>query len=425
MRILKVTQSYAPFFEFGGPPVKVCALAERLAQRGHEVTVLTADWGLEKRLGEGDGKAEASPFGRRWRNNGVTAEYLGNWWHYRALSWNPALGRYLRARLKDFDVVHVYGLYDFFGPRVAKECRERKIPYVVEPIGMYLPIVRNIWLKKMYHRVWGTEMLAGADAIVATAEQEGAELVAGGVASEKIVVRRNGVEGPAQLPERGLFRKKLGIADQAKVVLFLGRLAEKKSPELLLGAFAGLGKEKRNAETQRSQREEKGRVGALRSSAQGSATNEVHLVFVGPDESGMKGRLEQMARDAGVAERAHFCGALDGEAKWMAYRDADIFVLPSQNENFGNTAAEAVAAGTPVIVTEHCGIAPLLRDVAGLVVPHQEKALGQALERLLEDAGLYGELHKGCAKALTTLGWDEPVQKMEIIYSRLAGACRS
>jgi glycosyltransferase involved in cell wall biosynthesis len=430
MRILKVTQSYAPFFEFGGPPVKVRALAERLAQRGHEITVLTADWGLEKRLVGGHGKAEASPFGRRWKNNGVTVEYLGNWWHYRALSWNPALGRYLRARLKDFDVVHIYGLYDFFGPRVAKECRERKLPYVVEPIGMYLPIVRNIWLKKMYQRVWGTAMLAGADALVATAEQEREELLAGGVAGEKIVLRRNGVEGPVRLPERGLFRKKLGIADQAKTVLFLGRLAEKKSPELLLRAFVGLIKqeEKDNAEAQSARRDRREELERSRLDAGATKTGwfgGVHLVFVGPDESGMKGRLELMARDAGVAERVHVCGALDSEAKWMAYRDADIFVLPSQNENFGNTAAEAVAAGTPVIVTERCGIAPLLKDVAGLIVPHEEKALGQALERLLGDASLYGELQNGCAKALTTLGWDEPVQKMEMIYSRLAGACCS
>ena len=49
MRILNVTQSYDPFFEFGGPPVKVKALAEGLAKKGLAVTVLTADWGLEKR----------------------------------------------------------------------------------------------------------------------------------------------------------------------------------------------------------------------------------------------------------------------------------------------------------------------------------------------------------------------------------------
>ena len=54
MRILNVTQSYAPFFEFGGPPVKVRALSHELARRGHQVTVLTADWKLEERFANGD-----------------------------------------------------------------------------------------------------------------------------------------------------------------------------------------------------------------------------------------------------------------------------------------------------------------------------------------------------------------------------------
>src|SRR5271165_3664067 len=201
MRILNVTQSYAPFFEFGGPPVKVRALAEGLARKGHEVTVLTADWGLDRRLETlpGEPPAEASPFGRRRKVNAVTVVYLANWLHYRAASWNPALGRYLRARLSEFDVVHIYGLYDLLGPRTAAECRKRKIPYVVEPIGMFVPIVRNIQLKRLYHRIWGRNMLAHADAIIATAEQERDELLAGGLAREKILLRRNGVELPATM----------------------------------------------------------------------------------------------------------------------------------------------------------------------------------------------------------------------------------
>ena len=401
MRILKVTQGYAPFFEFGGPPVKVRALAEGLARRGHAVTVLTADWGLDRRLRElrEEQGAEASPFGRRWRLNGVTAEYLGNWLHYRRLSWNPALGRYLKARLKDFEVAHIFGLYDFLGPRVAEECRKREIPYVVEPIGMFLPIVRNIAMKRMYHRIWGREMLSGASTIIATAEQERDELVTGGIPESRIVLRRNGVETPAQLPARGEFRTKLGIAKETKLILFLGRLSQKKSPDLLLKAFVGLPLEKE--------------------------PGDVRLVFVGPDESGMKNRLEQLARQVGVAERVLFCPPLDGEPKWAAYRDADIFALPSQNENFGNTAAEAVVAGTPVVVTDRCGIAPFLKDVAGVVVRHEEEDLRQALRRLLWDKVLYGQLRDGCRKAAAGLGWDEPVQEMEVLYSRLAGHDRS
>lgn len=400
MRILKVTQSYAPFFEFGGPPEKVRTLAEGLARKGHEVTVLTADWGLEERLKAmpNESPAEACPFGQRRNVNGVTAVYLPNWLHYRALSWNPALGRYLRAKLKEFEVVHIFGLYDLLGPRVAAECRKEKIPYVVEPIGMFVPIVRNIQLKRMYHRIWGRELLAGADAIIATADQEREELVAGGLAREKIALRRNGVEAPSKLPERGEFRRSLKIAAEAKLILFLGRLSQKKSPDLLLKAFAGLRREESAG---------------------------LQLVFVGPDESGMKAKLEEMRRQLGVVEQVHLCGPLGGEAKWAAYRDADIFVLPSQNENFGNTAAEAAAAGTPVVVTEQCGIAPLLKDVAGLVVRHEEGELGQALTRLLKDEELYRKLKEGCAGVVAKLGWEEPVHEMEVIYSRLAARPRS
>jgi glycosyltransferase involved in cell wall biosynthesis len=403
MRILSVTQGYAPFFEFGGPPVKVRALAEGMARKGHEVTVLTADWGLEQRLSSSANEApvEASPFGRRRQVNGVTAVYLANWFHFRATSWNPALGRYLRARLDEFDAVHIFGLYDLLGPRVATECRKQKIPYVVEPIGMFVPIVRNIWLKRKYHAHWGREMLAGADAIIATAEQERDELVAGGLAGEKIVLRRNGVEAPTAWPKPGGFRRDLKIPQDARLILFLGRLSQKKSPDLLLKAFAGL------------------------SSSGATGGSGLYLAFVGPDESGMKARLQQLAAELRVSDRVHFFPPLDGESKWGAYRDADIFVLASQSENFGNTAAEAVTAGTPVVVTEQCGIAPLLKDVAGLVVRHEEGAVRQALLRLLEDERLYQELEKGCALAVRNLGWEQPLEQMDALFRTLAGRVKS
>src|SRR5260370_38972886 len=88
------------------------------------------------------------------------------------------------------------------------------------------------------------------------------------------------------------------------------------------------------------------------------------------DEGGVQAQLDQMALQLGVQPRVQFVGPLFGEAKWAAYRDADVFVLPSQNENFGNTAAEAVAAGTPVIVTERWGLAALRAGEPGLAVRH-------------------------------------------------------
>jgi glycosyltransferase involved in cell wall biosynthesis len=400
MRILNVTPSYYPFQEFGGPPVKVQALAEALAKRGHHVTVLTADWGLDSRRSEAAEKLnrERCEFGLRMEENGVEAIYLPTWLRFRALSWNPGIKKLCRARLWNYDVAHIFGLYDFLGPAVAKACRESGTPYVVEPIGMFVPIVRNFRLKRMYHALLGQPMLSGTRAIVATSEQEVAELCGAGVAREKIVVRRNGVEGPAALPERGKFRAAHGIAADMKLILFLGRLSEKKSPDLLLQAFAMISRAERGGD--------------------------LWLVFAGPDE-GLKKRLEQMAERLGVASRVQFCGPLFGKAKWAAYRDADVFVLPSQNENFGNSAAEAMAAGTPVIVTDRCGIAPLLENVAGLVVPHEAMDIAHGLERVLYEPGLHSQLTEGCRTVTAGLDWDGPAREMETLYARLAGERKS
>ncbi|OLC93542.1 MAG: hypothetical protein DMG35_17555 [Acidobacteria bacterium] len=399
MRILKVTETYAPFLEFGGPPVKVRALAEGMAQRGHGVTVLTADWGLEKRT-EIQGEkvtTERSPFGWRRRVNDVEAIYLPTWLHYRRVSWNPAVDRYCRVWLPKFDIVHIFGLYDLLGPAVAAACRKRAIPYVVEPIGMFMPIVRNLWLKRLYHRLWGRKLLQGASHVVGTSEQEIEELLAGGIPRTKVLMRRNGVEVPKSWPESGMFRKALGISKDTKLVLFLGRLSVKKSPDLLLRAFAEIVK----------------RFGGM----------PLMLVFAGPDEGGVKSQLEQLASYLGVRANVQITGPVFGRDKWAAYRDADVFVLPSQNENFGNTAAEAVAAGTPAIVTEQCGIAPLLANAAGLVVGHSSGELAEALARVLGDKELRGQLKGGCAKVTLNLGWDSPVREMESLYAGCVSQC--
>ncbi|HEY4905961.1 MAG TPA: glycosyltransferase [Candidatus Acidoferrum sp.] len=396
MRILNVTQSYAPFLEFGGPPVKIRALSAELARRGHRVTVLTADWGLEARFPDGVPGAGTtrSPFGWRHDENGVQSIYVPTWLRYRALSWNPAARRFARARLQNFDIVHIFGLYDLLGPVIASQCRDLNIPYVVEPIGMFLPIVRSFWKKRVYQSLFGRKMIDGARFLIATSEQEAEELASGGIPREKIFLRRNGVEVPAELPVRGAFRAKHGIPPDAKMILFLGRLSRKKSPDLLLEAFATL-----DAELLQSK--------------------DARLVFAGPDDDGLRASLSETAARLGVASRVIFTGPLFDAAKWEGYRDADVFVLPSQNENFGNTAAEAVAAGTPVIVTEGCGVAPLLEG-AGTIVSHDAGAISQALKSLLTDAGMLARLSAGCQEATARLDWGEPTTQMESLYRMLA-----
>jgi glycosyltransferase involved in cell wall biosynthesis len=281
------------------------------------------------------------------------------------------------------------------GPVVARACRRTGVPYVLEPMGMFRPIVRNIPLKWVYRCLLGNAMVLSARRLVATAPLEQQELIEDGVAKEKVIVRRNGIERPESLPDWGIFRSQWGIAKDAQLVLFLGRLVSKKSPDLLLEAFA-----------------------------QWSAHRDSHppaiLVLAGPNEGdGYREQLESHAARLDLERTTLFTGPLYDTAKWSAFRDADLFVLPSQNENFGNTAAEAVSCGTPVLLTDRCGIAPLIEGRAGLVVRHECGALAAALDRLLGDAELRERLRQGCVEVARTLDWREPLDATEVLYAEL------
>ncbi|MGB6484598.1 MAG: glycosyltransferase [Candidatus Acidiferrales bacterium] len=391
MKILKTAQAYYPFQEKGGPAVKVRAIALGLAQRGHSVTVLTANWGFQPSMAP-TMTAERCRWGWCVQEQGVNAIFLRSAGHYRALSLNLGMVSFFRGLLRDYDVVHVYGLYDFLGPAAAFFCRKNHIPYVVEPMGMFRPIVRNIGLKKIYHRALGKRLLAGANRLIATSDLEKWELIDGGIDATRIIVRRNGVEAPQSIPECGVFRKEWRIPSRAKLVLYLGRLEPKKSPELLLEAFAQWG--------------ETSQFGA-----------DSVLVIAGPEQDrAYSARLRSLASASGITNRIRFTGPLYDERKWSAYRDADAFVLPSQNENFGNSAAEAMACGTPVIVTDQCGIAPIVKDRAGLAVSHDSASIAGALKIVLEDEGTAERFRDACPAVVNELSWDQPISEMVEIY---------
>jgi len=392
MRILKVTQSYLPFVERGGQPATVHSLARGLAARGHKVTVLTADLGLDDETVRPI-KAVRHNCGWSAKENGVDAVYLRVLGRYRAITWNPGALRWCRDNIGSFDVVHIYGLYDWLGPVAAHVCHGRGVPYILEPIGMYRPIVRNIPLKWVYRRLIGDRVVRHAQFLVATSEQERQELESGGIAPARVFIRRNGIDGPDAAPVPGAFRNQWHIAPDAKLVLFLGRVVRKKCPEAALEAFADW----------------RGKNGRDRAGV---------LVIAGPyEDESYRGALESYAARLGLQDAVLFSGALHGGAKWAAYSDADVFVLPSQNENFGNAAGEAVACGTPVLVTDTCGIAPLVKDRAGLVVPFDRVAFGKALAQLLDDDGLRGRLRAGCEEVGRAMAWDEPLGQMESLYS--------
>jgi glycosyltransferase involved in cell wall biosynthesis len=280
MRVLKVTQSYYPFIERGGPAVKVRALARGLASRGEEVTVLTADLGLAH-IASSAGANGWVREGQGWRSREDSVEtiYLKSNASYRSVTWNPGVFAFCGERLGSFDIVHIYGLYDLLGPAVARACRRRGLPYVVEPMGMFRPIVRNIPLKRFYRYLMGNSLVRGARKVVATAEQEQRELVEEGVPKGQIVIRRNGIERPEQLPAPGTFRREWHIPANAKLVLFLGRLVAKKSPDLLIEAFA-----------------------RWQAGTTNRAAPPAILVIAGPDEGGYQKKLEALSAQLSLRE---------------------------------------------------------------------------------------------------------------------------
>lgn len=392
MHILKTTQTYYPYLSKGGPPLKVRGLANGLVRRGHEVTVLTAD------LGEADGASDVdctrnqTDWGWESRIDGVEAIYLTTLANYRATTINLHVASFCARRLRDYDVVHVYGLYDLIGSTVAWFCRRRGIPYVLEPLGMFGPKVRSRQKKRLYNRVVGNALFEEASVVVATSETERAELIEGGIPAEKVVLRRNGIDLSEfrTLPARGAFRAKLGLSDVEPVLLFLGRISFIKGLDILVQAFAKVGTRAR-------------------------------LVIAGPDDNdGCLQRVRVLIAELNLAERVILTGPLYGREKLQALVDVDFFVLPSRHESFGNAAAESVACRTPVLVTDRCGIATLVDQCAGLVVECNSESLSDGMTRLIEDESLLRRLREGCAGVAGNLSWDEPVEAMESLYARIS-----
>jgi glycosyltransferase involved in cell wall biosynthesis len=387
MRILSVTQSYYPFQDRGGPAFKVRSISRMLAELGNKVTVLTADLGFtDPQIAS----AEVVRCAQGWRGNADGAEviYLTTRARYRNLTVNPGVLSFCQHRLPEFDVVHIYGLYDTLGPAVATYCRRFGIPYFVEPLGMTRPIDRGFVLKKLW-RYLVTGYLENANRIVLTSELEKAELTEDGFPKDQLLLRYNGIDQRefCDLPLRGTFREKFGIRDDEPMVVFLSRLIPRKGADLLIEALSQTG------------------------------CDTIRLVIAGPEgEAGYVAYLQENARTLGVDHRLLFVGPLYGIDKKAALIDADVFALPSRYENFGNTAAEAVACGTPVIVSAQCGIAPLIDQRAGLVTSYDANALAGALRELFGSTALYHRLKAGCPEVASELSWDRIIGQIQASY---------
>src|SRR5438477_1166334 len=373
MRILFATPYYYPAFKFGGPPKKIHALSCGLAARGHQVHVLTFDF--EK-------------YNSRERTNieWFEVQYLP--WVGSGLKQMPLGLSFIKDSAARADAVQCYGIYNLLSPIVAYIALRLNRPFVLEPLGMYPPRARNPFAKKAYNFLLTRWMMRHAAAVIAASEAEAAELKA--IASEKkIVYRRNGIDvsALANLPSGEGLRKRWAISPGQKVVLYVGRLSPIKNLEQLILAFA---------------------KADLRNS---------RLILVGPIlEPPYEARLRSLIATLRIEASVLIAGPLYDEEQRAALALADVFVLPSLNESFGNAAAEAVAAGVPVLLTETCGIAPLINERAGLSVPLGVASLASGLRTMIDDPARRDQLVARRAEVIRELSWEEPIRQTEELY---------
>ena len=111
---------------------------------------------------------------------------------------------------------------------------------------------------------------------------------------------------------------------------------------------------------------------------------DVDLVIAGPDQGGLQARLQRQAARLGIARRVFWPGMLQGAVKYGAFRAAEAFVLPSHQENFGIVVAEALACGTPVLLSDQVNIwREILESEVGLVEPDTLEGTHRLLSRWL------------------------------------------
>jgi len=278
--------------------------------------------------------------------------------------YSQVLAPWLRVHAHEYDAVIVNGLWQYIGFAVWRALAGTATPYYVFSHGMLDPWFKHTYplkhLKKWLYWPWAEyRVLRDARRVIFTCEDE------------KILARESfwlykvneavtayGVSNP---PANGdeLAAKFLTQYPQLqgkRLALYLSRIHVKKGCDLLIEAFAKVAKQDAS----------------------------LHLVMAGPDQIGWVPKLQAQAEKLGIAQRITWPGMLQGDMKWGAFYAAEVFVLPSHQENFGIVVAEALACGKPVLISNKVNIwREIEADGAGLVEDDTQAGTDALLNRWL------------------------------------------
>ena len=385
MRILQIVPSVS--LVYGGPSQMVIGLATALAAEGVEVTLLTTD-------SNGDvGQPPLDvPLEKPIQQDGYEIIYF-RCSPFRRYKFSIALLNWLGNHSQEYDLAHIHALFSPISTAAATLARWKNLPYILRPLGTLDPadLRKKKQLKAIYGSLLEKPNLAGAAGVHFTSVQEAKISERFGAITKDFIVPL-GVKLPEFTPEIGQGRSKLGIEVDKPILLFMSRIDPKKGLDLLLPGLIDL-------------------------LNQGE---EFHFVLAGtnPQDPEYEKKIQEQIQGSELANHSTITGFVGGEFKLALLQDADLFILPSYYENFGIAVAEAMAAGTAVVISDQVHIWQEVRDAeAGWVTKCEVKALTETIKLALhnrEKVKNRGE--KARSYATSNYSWQAIAQQMIKVY---------
>jgi glycosyltransferase involved in cell wall biosynthesis len=392
MRILQVISALAP--RYGGPSVAGPELSRELARQGQKVSIYTTDV---------DGNSHLPvPLRTPVLDQGVEVAYFRGWTSSGKYMLSPGLWRALRDDVSKFDIVHVWSVYSFSTTAAAYWCRKRAVPYLVFPHGSLDPFLRrrNRPRKWLYTKLFAERDYRAASAVMFNCQEEmrlasdWSGFIGSSSAGPRRVIVPIGIAPPwfeehdPQAGER--LRSRFPAMSGRRLIVYFGRINFKKGLDILAQAFAEVARDR----------------------------DDLHLVIAGPDNEGYGQIVRNLLTRGGVPNKATFTGLLGGEDRYSVLREAEMFVLSSYTENFGQSAAEAMATGVPIVISDRVNIWPDVEAAqAGLVVPCDAHATAQAIKKLVDHPQAAREMGaRGKRWAAQHLTWEVVGRQMIAAY---------
>lgn len=316
----------------------------------------------------------------------------------RRLAYSPALASALNRASPGFDVIHIHNLWQFPQFAAYRAAVRHDVPYIVSPHGGLDPYLRQRGRvrKRMTAMLWQDEMLRRAALIHVTTQAE-RDLIADVVPHVPRAVVPCGLDVHqfSSPPARHTFRRRHLRGYEGALILFLGRITQKKGLDVLIRAFA-----------------------------HARQACECRLAIVGPDDEGLLPALRELAHGLHIHTDMDFLPPLYGDDRLAALASADVWALPSHAENFGIAVVEAMAAGCAVVTAPGVNIAPEIAAAsAGVVADAQPEVFGAMLVRILKDRDLRESLRARAPRFAARYDWSAVAPQLLEMY-RDAGRTR-